>query len=325
MCSAQLVLYSDVKWECFIEMRAACFAPSFLQKRGALEWGWLQAWSSHFNEKFSFYQYTIVNPVKNYQNWWITNSLLYPYTFMKVFACSVLEKESNGKKQSNASISSELSLLCPSQKEEKLTLDTNSKICTKMYPVIRSWIRQRFRTRCRLLMPLSWSWHWPRRASPTIPAGWSRWGCCSGHWGATKKKSLLNFGQEGGPSTSFIPRAPLVGFLEPQNLIWVVRVWWIHWRVHGCQFGVLLYVRVPESVNQIRARFGTRGVATSVHPTHKTKQNRLLQTTYVLSTLSLMLLSLRGAKGSQNPIFGTAKTSVFPTKHNQGCTDSTVN
>ena len=42
-----------IKWEFFIKMRAACFAPSFLQKRGVLEWGWLQVGSSHFNEKFS--------------------------------------------------------------------------------------------------------------------------------------------------------------------------------------------------------------------------------------------------------------------------------
>ena len=48
-------LYSGVllKWEFFIKMRAACFAPSFLQKRGVLEWGWLQVGSSHFTEKFS--------------------------------------------------------------------------------------------------------------------------------------------------------------------------------------------------------------------------------------------------------------------------------
>ena len=47
--------YSGVllKWEFFIKMRAACFAPSFLQKRGVLEWGWLQVGSSHINEKFS--------------------------------------------------------------------------------------------------------------------------------------------------------------------------------------------------------------------------------------------------------------------------------
>ena len=32
-------------------MRAACFAPSFLLKRGALEWGCLQIGSSHFNKK----------------------------------------------------------------------------------------------------------------------------------------------------------------------------------------------------------------------------------------------------------------------------------
>ena len=34
-------------------MRAACFAPSFLQKRGVPEWGWLQVGSSHFNAKLS--------------------------------------------------------------------------------------------------------------------------------------------------------------------------------------------------------------------------------------------------------------------------------
>ena len=41
-----------LKWEFFIKMRAACFAPSFLQKRGVMEWGCLQVGSSHFNEKF---------------------------------------------------------------------------------------------------------------------------------------------------------------------------------------------------------------------------------------------------------------------------------
>ena len=35
-------------------MRAACFALSFRQKRGVLEGGWLQAGSSHFNEKSHF-------------------------------------------------------------------------------------------------------------------------------------------------------------------------------------------------------------------------------------------------------------------------------
>ena len=47
--------YSGVllKWEFFIKMRATCFAPSFLQKRRVLEWGWQQVGSSHFNEKFS--------------------------------------------------------------------------------------------------------------------------------------------------------------------------------------------------------------------------------------------------------------------------------
>ena len=34
-------------------MRAARFAPSFLEKRGVLEWGWLQVGSSHFDEIFS--------------------------------------------------------------------------------------------------------------------------------------------------------------------------------------------------------------------------------------------------------------------------------
>ena len=54
-CWPALRMYSGVllKWEFFIKMRAACFAPSFLQKRGVLEWGWLQVGSSHFNEKFS--------------------------------------------------------------------------------------------------------------------------------------------------------------------------------------------------------------------------------------------------------------------------------
>ena len=33
-------------------MRAACFAPSFLQKRGVLEGGELQVGSSHFNELY---------------------------------------------------------------------------------------------------------------------------------------------------------------------------------------------------------------------------------------------------------------------------------
>ena len=42
-----------LKWEFFIKMRVNCFAPSFLQKRGVLEWGWLQAGSSHFNKKIS--------------------------------------------------------------------------------------------------------------------------------------------------------------------------------------------------------------------------------------------------------------------------------
>ena len=47
--------YSGVllKWEFFIEMRAAYFAPSFLKKWGVLEWRWLQVGTSHFNEKFS--------------------------------------------------------------------------------------------------------------------------------------------------------------------------------------------------------------------------------------------------------------------------------
>ena len=50
----QNLLYSGVllRWEFFIKMRAACFAPSFLQKRGVLEWEWLQVGSSNFNEKF---------------------------------------------------------------------------------------------------------------------------------------------------------------------------------------------------------------------------------------------------------------------------------
>ena len=50
-----MTCYIDVplKWDFFIKMRAARFAPSFLQKRGVMEWGWLQVGSSHFNEKFS--------------------------------------------------------------------------------------------------------------------------------------------------------------------------------------------------------------------------------------------------------------------------------
>ena len=32
-------------------MRAACFAPSFHQKRGEMKGGWLQVGSSHFNLK----------------------------------------------------------------------------------------------------------------------------------------------------------------------------------------------------------------------------------------------------------------------------------
>ena len=55
ICGSRKKHYSGVllKWEFFIKMRAACFAPSFLQKRGVMEWGWLQVGSSHFNEKFS--------------------------------------------------------------------------------------------------------------------------------------------------------------------------------------------------------------------------------------------------------------------------------
>ena len=58
LCSTRKDLKSYsvlLKWELFIKMRAACFAPSFLQKRGVLEWGWLLVGSFHFNEKFSLY------------------------------------------------------------------------------------------------------------------------------------------------------------------------------------------------------------------------------------------------------------------------------
>ena len=54
--------YSGVllKREIFIKMIATCFAPSFLQKRGVLERGWLQVRSSHFNEKLSLRKETTV-------------------------------------------------------------------------------------------------------------------------------------------------------------------------------------------------------------------------------------------------------------------------
>ena len=50
-------------------MRAACFAPSSLEKRGVMEGGWLQAGSFHFNEKIlaliGHYSmnFTIFNPL----------------------------------------------------------------------------------------------------------------------------------------------------------------------------------------------------------------------------------------------------------------------
>ena len=50
--SILIAILKDIQW-CPIEMRAACFAHSFLQKRGVLEWGRLQVGSSHSNEKFS--------------------------------------------------------------------------------------------------------------------------------------------------------------------------------------------------------------------------------------------------------------------------------
>jgi len=50
------ITYSGVlwKWEYFIKMRVAYFAPSVLQKRGVMEGRWLQLVSSHLNENFSF-------------------------------------------------------------------------------------------------------------------------------------------------------------------------------------------------------------------------------------------------------------------------------
>ena len=42
-------------------MRATYFAPSFLQKRGVLEGGWLQAGSSQFNENLTPLPDSIVN------------------------------------------------------------------------------------------------------------------------------------------------------------------------------------------------------------------------------------------------------------------------
>ena len=45
--------WCPIKMRIFIKMRAACFAPSLLQKRGVMKRGWLQFGSSHFNEKFS--------------------------------------------------------------------------------------------------------------------------------------------------------------------------------------------------------------------------------------------------------------------------------
>ena len=59
MCKILLFLFSSylqwclIKREFFIKMKALCFAPSFLQKRGVMEGGWLQEGSSHFNEKLS--------------------------------------------------------------------------------------------------------------------------------------------------------------------------------------------------------------------------------------------------------------------------------
>ena len=49
----------------FIKLRAACFAPSFLQNRGVLEGGWLQVGNSDLNEKFSFLMDTTVNYVRS--------------------------------------------------------------------------------------------------------------------------------------------------------------------------------------------------------------------------------------------------------------------
>ena len=53
MVTYQMAQWCPIKMGIFIKMRAACFAPSFLKKRGLLELGWLQVGSSHFNEKFS--------------------------------------------------------------------------------------------------------------------------------------------------------------------------------------------------------------------------------------------------------------------------------
>ena len=42
-------------------MRAACFAPSFLQKRGVLNGGWHQVGNFHYHEKFSLLLDTTVH------------------------------------------------------------------------------------------------------------------------------------------------------------------------------------------------------------------------------------------------------------------------
>ena len=109
------LFYSGVlsKWEFFIEIRAACFAPYFLQNLGVLEWGWLQVGSFTL-----IWRYSTLHPISK-----IGKLVM----LMQIFHISTFKRTHNPR----------IKFLIPSEKVKAWF-----SFCLKYFPMV-SWLVSR--------------------------------------------------------------------------------------------------------------------------------------------------------------------------------------